>query len=118
VAAGGRRQQQEPPYPSHGVRFQTPQSLAISSITAGNHQVNKVAAHTKVPSPLTPRQPWSPTLNLIPATTLRSVLITVSKAPAQVKYRLSRILFPSRPIDETPSRAPAMLNTTCVIGRA
>ena len=51
--------------------------LAISSITAGNHLVNRVAAHTKVPCTLPPRQPRSQTLILIPATTLRSVPITV-----------------------------------------
>jgi hypothetical protein len=66
-----------PPRLSHGVRFKTPQSMAISSITAGNHQINRVAAHTKVPRTLSPRQLWSQTLILIPATTLRSVPITV-----------------------------------------
>ena len=97
---------QAPPPLSHGVRFQTPQSLPISSITAGNHQINRVAAHTKVPYPLTPHQPQSQTLILIPSTSLRSVPITVSKAPAQMKYRPSRLLLPSRPINEVSSHTP------------
>jgi hypothetical protein len=109
VAVGDRRQQQhqqqqEPPYPSHGVRFQTPQSLLISSTTAGNHQVMRVAAHTNIPCKLPPRQPRSPTLNLIPSTTLRSVPITVKKAPAPMKYRPSRLLLPySRMLKQSAS---------------
>ena len=62
---------------SHGAQFNIPQSLPMSSITAGTHQVNRVAAHMKVPYTLPPRQSRSQTLTLIPSTTLRSVPITV-----------------------------------------
>ena len=54
-----------------GVRFKTPQSLLISSITAGIHQVNRVAAHMKVPCMLPYPQPRLQTLIPIPSTTLR-----------------------------------------------
>jgi endonuclease YncB( thermonuclease family) len=45
------------------------------------------------------------------------VPITGWKAPAQLKYRPSRLLFPSRPIHEAPSHVPAIRNTSRVIGR-
>ena len=86
----------------HGVRFQTPQSLLISSITASNHRINLVAAHTRAPYPLTLRQPRSQTLILIPSTILRSAPITVLKAPAPMKYRPSRLLLWPRPINKAP----------------
>ncbi len=67
-----KQQLRELPRLSHGIQsIQTPQSLAISSITAGNHLVNRVAAHTKVPCMLPPRKPRSQILILTPATTLR-----------------------------------------------
>jgi hypothetical protein len=69
-----KQQLRELPRLSHGIH--PPQSMDISSITAGNHLVNLVAAHTKVPCTLPPRKPRSQTLNLTPATTLLSVLIT------------------------------------------
>jgi hypothetical protein len=92
---------QEPPHRSNGTLSLTPQSLPISSIMAGNHQVKLVAATTKVPYPSTPHQPRSQTLTLIPVTTLWSAPIMVWKVPAQRKYRSSHLLLLPRPIDKT-----------------
>jgi hypothetical protein len=72
-----QQQLRELPHLSHGIQsIQTHQSMDISSITAGNHLVNRVAAHMKVPYSLAPRKPWSQTLIQTPATTLLSVPIT------------------------------------------
>jgi hypothetical protein len=72
-----KQQLRELPHLSHGIQsIQTPQSMDISSITAGNHLVNRVAAHTKVPYSFPPPKPRSQILTLTPATTLLSVPIT------------------------------------------
>ena len=93
------------------------QSLAISSTTAGNHQITWVAAHTKVPCTLSPRQPWSQTLIPIPSTTLRSVPITVEKAPAQEKYRSSRrgsfVNLGTRCVLPLSVSSPEAINSRC-----
>lgn len=61
TVTGDQAAAQAPLRLSLGIRSQTPQSLPISSITVSNHRAKQVAAHTKTPSPLTPRQPRSQT---------------------------------------------------------
>ena len=73
-----------------GTRFQISRSLPILSITADNHPINRVAAHTNTPFLLTLHQPPLQTLILKLTTILRSVPITVSKAPVQMRYRSLR----------------------------
>ena len=78
---------------SAGNRFITPQSWVTSSITAGTHQITRVAAHTNIPRTRPTRMPPSPTLTLIPVIILWSVPITVSKATVQMKSRPLRLLL-------------------------